>query len=505
MRVTPDVRGETHEKISTGQADSKFGFSMADAARGDRAGPGSPASRCEGLHAHIGSQLLELEPFRREAAELAALGDAFRSGTSAAGSASQYTDEQPARPRSRTTSGALVGAARGGIPPEGRLLIEPGRALCANAAVTLYTVESVKQNVSRWVAVDGGMSDNLRPMLYGAALRSPAGRPLRRLDRVRPGRQALRVRRRDRPRRPARGPPARATSSSRRRPAPTASRWPTTTTASRAAGDLLPRRRRARGRPARELRGSDGARCPLASAAARRRRLRKAAFRVGLLGHGNVGGAFAALLDERADEIERMNGRRPVLSGVLTRTRGRLRGDPRGLGAARRGHRRDRTGPRIPAAAMRAGRHVVTANKQLLSQHGEELFEAAREHDVRLRFEAAVAGVVPVVRVLEESLAGAHIERIHGIVNGTTNFILTEMARRLELRRGAGRGPAQRLRRGRPHRRRQRPRRRRQDGDPGAPRLRHARAPRRGPLRGHRAPPDRRPRSTPASSASASS
>jgi homoserine dehydrogenase len=77
--------------------------------------------------------------------------------------------------------------------------------------------------------------------------------------------------------------------------------------------------------------------------------------------------------------------------------------------------------------AMRAGRHVVTANKQLLSQHGEELYEAAREHDVRLRFEAAVAGTVPVVRVLEESLSATPIERIHGIVNGTTNFILTEM------------------------------------------------------------------------------
>ena len=79
-------------------------------------------------------------------------------------------------------------------------------------------------------------------------------------------------------------------------------------------------------------------------------------------------------------------------------------------------------------AAMRAGRHVVSANKQLLSQHGEELFETAREHDVRLRFEAAVAGAVPVVRVLEESLSATPIERIHGIVNGTTNFILTEMA-----------------------------------------------------------------------------
>jgi homoserine dehydrogenase len=78
---------------------------------------------------------------------------------------------------------------------------------------------------------------------------------------------------------------------------------------------------------------------------------------------------------------------------------------------------------------MRAGRHVVTANKQLLSQHGEELWSAARENGVQLRFEAAVAGVVPVIRVLQESLAAAHVERVHGIVNGTTNFILTEMAR----------------------------------------------------------------------------
>ena len=78
---------------------------------------------------------------------------------------------------------------------------------------------------------------------------------------------------------------------------------------------------------------------------------------------------------------------------------------------------------------MEAGRHVVTANKQLLSQHGEELWEAARVNGVQLRFEGAVAGVVPVIRVLQESLAGAKIDRVHGIVNGTTNFILTEMAR----------------------------------------------------------------------------
>ena len=79
---------------------------------------------------------------------------------------------------------------------------------------------------------------------------------------------------------------------------------------------------------------------------------------------------------------------------------------------------------------MQAGKHVVTANKQLLATHGEELWATARRHQVQLRFEGAVAGVVPVIRVMQESLAGSHVERIHGIVNGTTNFILTEMAGR---------------------------------------------------------------------------
>ena len=86
---------------------------------------------------------------------------------------------------------------------------------------------------------------------------------------------------------------------------------------------------------------------------------------------------------------------------------------------------------------------MVTANKQLLSQHGEELFDAAREGRVQLRFEAAVAGVVPAIRVMAETLAAAHIERVHGIVNGTTNFILTEMARTGALvRRGARARPS---------------------------------------------------------------
>ena len=78
---------------------------------------------------------------------------------------------------------------------------------------------------------------------------------------------------------------------------------------------------------------------------------------------------------------------------------------------------------------LEAGKPLVTANKQLLSQHGDELFAAARANGAQLRYEAAVAGVVPVIRVMRESFAGAHIEKVHGIVNGTTNFILTEMAR----------------------------------------------------------------------------
>ena len=152
-------------------------------------------------------------------------------------------------------------------------------------------------------------------------------------------------------------------------------------------------------------------------------------FRVGLLGHGTVGAAFHQLLDERADAIEAVTGMRPEISGVLTRSRGDFddildRSDLvveliGGIDPARD----------YILRAMAAGRHVVSANKQVLSQQGEELYDAARGAGVQLRFEAAVGGVVPVIRVIHETLAAAHIDRVHGIVNGTTNFILSEMAR----------------------------------------------------------------------------
>ncbi len=154
-----------------------------------------------------------------------------------------------------------------------------------------------------------------------------------------------------------------------------------------------------------------------------------APFRIGLLGHGTVGAAFQTLLAERADHVAAITGLRPHVSGVLTRSSGDFDEILEGCDLIV-----ELIGGLDPARdyvlrAMGAGRHVVTANKQLLSVHGEELWAAAREQGVQLRFEASVAGVVPVIRVLQESLAGAHVDRVHGIVNGTTNFILSEMAR----------------------------------------------------------------------------
>jgi diaminopimelate decarboxylase len=171
IRATPDVRGDTHEKISTGQADSKFGFSMADIPAAIARVRALAGLSLRGIHAHIGSQLLELDPFRREAAALARIGDrvgGFSTYDLGGGLGVAYSEAQHP-PEIEAWVGALVDAAhQAGIDPSTRILVEPGRALTANAGVTLYTVESVKHNVSTWVALDGGMSDNLRPMLYGA-------------------------------------------------------------------------------------------------------------------------------------------------------------------------------------------------------------------------------------------------------------------------------------------------------------------------------------------------
>jgi diaminopimelate decarboxylase len=167
IRVTPGVSGDTHEKISTGQASSKFGFGPDDARAAIERVESAAGLELVGLHAHIGSQLVDLEPFRRTAAVLAELGSGYPVYDLGGGLGAAYTQQQRV-PAAEDFVAAIVDAVREQIGSGTRLLVEPGRALVANGGVTLYTVESVKRNVDTWVAVDGGMSDNLRPMLYGA-------------------------------------------------------------------------------------------------------------------------------------------------------------------------------------------------------------------------------------------------------------------------------------------------------------------------------------------------
>jgi homoserine dehydrogenase len=149
--------------------------------------------------------------------------------------------------------------------------------------------------------------------------------------------------------------------------------------------------------------------------------------RIGLLGRGTVGDAFHELIAERADAIAVATGRRPEVAGVLRRSEGDFEAilEESEIVVELIGG----TEPALEYVllALRAGRHVVTANKQLIAQFGDQLFEAARLSGVQLRFEAAVAGVVPVIRVIQESLAAIEITKVFGIVNGTTNFILSEM------------------------------------------------------------------------------
>jgi homoserine dehydrogenase len=150
--------------------------------------------------------------------------------------------------------------------------------------------------------------------------------------------------------------------------------------------------------------------------------------RIGLLGRGTVGAAFHDLVAQRADAIAAAAGRRPEIAAVLRRSEGDFDALLEDCEIVV-----ELIGGTEPARdyvlrALRAGRHVVTANKQLVAQFGDELFDAARDAGVQLRFEAAVAGVVPVIRVIQESLAATEITKVFGIVNGTTNFILTEMA-----------------------------------------------------------------------------
>ena len=163
LRVTPGIRPATHSYIQTGQEDSKFGFGIDDVPRAVEACRDA-GLELRGLHAHIGSQIFELEAFERLAELLARMGDwPLLNVGGGLGIAYTAADRPP-------SIEDYVDALLRGAPDGVTVLCEPGRSLVGNAGVTIYTVGTVKRipDVRTYVSVDGGMSDNLRPMLYGA-------------------------------------------------------------------------------------------------------------------------------------------------------------------------------------------------------------------------------------------------------------------------------------------------------------------------------------------------
>jgi diaminopimelate decarboxylase len=166
VRVRPGVKPSTHDFISTGHLDSKFGLELDDAAAAIERLQASDRLELVGLHMHIGSQIFELGSFRKAIEAIAHLGD-FEVYDLGGGLGVAYTAEDDP-PSIEAYVEAKSSTTREVLGPGKRLLIEPGRALVANAGVTVYTVETVKRGQPTYVAVDGGMSDNLRPMLYGS-------------------------------------------------------------------------------------------------------------------------------------------------------------------------------------------------------------------------------------------------------------------------------------------------------------------------------------------------
>src|SRR5579875_3181943 len=167
-------------------------------------------------------------------------------------------------------------------------------------------------------------------------------------------------------------------------------------------------------------------------------------LRVGLLGCGNVGGALVRLLAGDSQRVAARTGLELKLAAVAVRSLSRERDVPVPAGVLTTDASSVVSDPGVdvvveviggiePArtlilSALKSGKPVITANKELLANCGAELFEAAASAGLDLLFEAAVAGAIPLIRPLRESLAGERISRVMGIVNGTTNFILTRMS-----------------------------------------------------------------------------
>ncbi len=165
VRVIPDVRPDTHDAMATGQRGSKFGLTIPDALSAMERIRRSPRLRLEGVHVHIGSQITELAPFVEAVESIAAVGDVDTYDLGG-GLGARYTYlDRPPTPEAWI--GALTDAARRHLPRHARILVEPGRSMVARSGVTLYRVVTVKHGDPTFVAVDGGMGDNLDVSLYG--------------------------------------------------------------------------------------------------------------------------------------------------------------------------------------------------------------------------------------------------------------------------------------------------------------------------------------------------
>lgn len=164
VRVIPEVESSTHPHVQTGQVGSKFGLTAPAAARLITRIQASPRLRMRGVHAHVGSQIMDPAELAAAVAPLAALGvfDVYDLG---GGLGARYTyDEHPASVQEYVD--ALLTAADAHLPADAEIIIEPGRSMVNSAAVTLYTVTTVKRDARTFVAVDGGMGDNLEVALF---------------------------------------------------------------------------------------------------------------------------------------------------------------------------------------------------------------------------------------------------------------------------------------------------------------------------------------------------
>jgi diaminopimelate decarboxylase len=165
IRIIPGVAPETHESQSTGGADSKFGLPLDQAREAITRIRKSEKLQLDGLHLHIGSQILDTEPFARAVEAVSVLGE-FPVYDVGGGLGVRYTlkDEAPTVDQYLDT---ITAAARSYLPAGAKLVIEPGRSLVASSCVTLYRVTTVKHTGRTFVAVDGGMADNLDAALTG--------------------------------------------------------------------------------------------------------------------------------------------------------------------------------------------------------------------------------------------------------------------------------------------------------------------------------------------------